>query len=213
MTSPDMMSAPALAGAELEPQRNFMASALDSARLALDRTVDYAGNALAAVNYRKLLSLGTAVSLIPSTIGSVLTLTEGTAVAEGTPDATATTAPPLHSRRYMEKNCPIVVEINVDVPGGSAGNKRGLSVRGQKIDGDTAGNSLSYPVVDYTWHLSKKDQLCGIVGAWYGPKYVSLRPTSQTANGGEYTDLSQKDAASPKGSLQGFFVYARPASH
>ena len=210
MTTPDIRNASGLPGAELEPQRNFMASALDSARLALGRTVEYAGNALAAVNHRKLLSIGTAVSLIPLTIGTELALTEGMAVADGTTADTAATAPPLHSRRYMEKNCPIVVKINVAVPGASAGSERGLSARGQKIEGDTPDNSLSYPVVDYTWHFSKKDEFCGIVGGWYGPKYVSLRPTSQTAHGGEYTDLSQKDAASPGGSLQQFTVYARP---
>lgn len=120
----------------------------------------------------------------------------------------AATAPPLHSVRYMDKNCPIVVAVNISTPGRSVGSKSGVSVRGQKVAEVTAGNA-SYPVVKYTWHLSHNDQFCGIVGGWYGPRYMSLRPTSQTAYGGEYTDLSQKEAASPTGSLQQFTVYAR----
>jgi hypothetical protein len=115
---------------------------------------------------------------------------------------------PLESVAYMREHCPIVVAINIGASSVKKNEQSGVSVRGKKSD-----ITAKKPTVTYTWHLSKKDQLCGIAGAWYGPKYVSLRPTSQTANGGEYTDLSQKDAASPKGSLQGFFVYARPASH
>jgi hypothetical protein len=113
---------------------------------------------------------------------------------------------PLESVAYMREHCPIVVAINVGA-GFLTDEQSGVSVRGKK-----SVITAKKPSVTYTWHLSKQDEFCGIVGGWYGPKYVSLRPTSQTAHGGEYTDLSQKDAASPAGSLQQFTVYARPVS-
>jgi hypothetical protein len=113
---------------------------------------------------------------------------------------------PLESVAYMEKNCPIVVPVNVFVARGYTNEKFGVSVQG-KLTPITA----KKPSVKYTWQIPSSDDFCGIVGEWAGPKGprdVSLRPTTQTAHGGEYTDTSLNSKNGLH--LNEFFVYARP---
>jgi hypothetical protein len=101
----------------------------------------------------------------------------------------------------------------VFAPGGTVDKKLGVTVHGQKINGETVRNPLHYPIVRYTWTLRKDLEFCGIVGEWPGitaPRDVSLRPTSQTAHSGEYTDSTSLDSANGL-HLDEFFVYARPA--
>jgi hypothetical protein len=120
---------------------------------------------------------------------------------------------PLHSVRYLRAHCPIVANVNVAVRGGTTGREKGVFVHGREIAANTTANTLPYPVVKYTWKIPDNDQFCGIVGASYPQKYTSLRPTSQTAHSGEYTDYSlQHSADAGGGTIREFFVYARRAS-
>ncbi|HSW85170.1 MAG TPA: hypothetical protein VLF79_00965 [Candidatus Saccharimonadales bacterium] len=114
---------------------------------------------------------------------------------------------PLLSVDYMQKNCPNYVLVNVFVPGASSTEKFGVKAQAKQstfVD--------KKPFVKYTWQLSNNNEFCGIVGVWpnpTGPQAVSLRPTTQTAHSGEYTDTSLHSSNGLH--LTEFYVYARAA--
>ena len=131
----------------------------------------------------------------------------GLTVAFAGAPSSATAAPTPHSPQWLRKHCSISDFVDL---GGNKPNthKAGLSIHGKETP--VIVNGTEEPTVDYTWHLSRQDQFCGIVGVWSGPprpKYVSLTPTSQTAHGGTYIDKSVQNLTG--GHLQGFFVYAK----
>jgi Bacterial Ig-like domain (group 3) len=95
---------------------------------------------------------------------------------------------PKHSPAWLQKHCSIAVPVNV-FAGYDTGSKFGVTVRGRKIDGNTADNTSPYAIVKYAWHITDGDRFCGIEGDWGGFSR-SLMPTSQTARGGEYVDHS-----------------------
>src|ERR1039458_4254270 len=194
MTSPDIINTQTLSAPQpfaeqaISPQTEMSGLAPDSrqsifesARLAVDQTVEYAGDKF-VIGYRKLLAGATALALA----------TTGAGLFE--PQATDAAASTLHSPQYLQRHCPIAVTVNVFTAGGSIDKKSGVSVQGKEIDSDTAGNPSPDDIVKYTWQISKADQFCGIVGVWGGPHYKSLNPTSETSRGGEYTDTSLSSA-------------------
>jgi hypothetical protein len=132
----------------------------------------------------------------PTTAGGPL------ARGAGAPDAAASSPRP-HSVYYLRTHCPIVVQVNIYTAGYKSASRNGVSVHGRLLP--------SGEVAKYYWTLDKHVSFCGTVGAWYGTRYVSLRPTSQTGTSGDYTDPSPRDNATPSGSFQGFYVYARRA--
>jgi hypothetical protein len=185
-------------GAAPDGQQGILASA----QLALSHTVESMRDTLAAGS-RKLLP---GVAFLAGMAGT------GAGVLYDAQPADAS-GPAVHSTQYLERNCRIVVPVNPFVAGGTHNKKQGVAVSGQKIDGGTAGNPLSFPVVKYTWHIPSSDEFCGIVGEKAGPKGpqdLSLKPTSQTAHGGEYTDTSLNSSNGLH--INEFFVYARPKS-
>ncbi|HSW85171.1 MAG TPA: hypothetical protein VLF79_00970 [Candidatus Saccharimonadales bacterium] len=169
-------------------------------------------------NSRQALAIGTSVMSIgaPALAGEAFgnTASSSNEVKLVVPDiATAATSKPPHSLRYLKRNCPIEVLVNAFVPGANHEKSNGVSVNAKKINGNTANNVSPYPIVRYTWQLSKNDQFCGIVGVWpnpSGPRSVSLRPTTQTSHSGEYTDTSLHSSNGLH--LTEFYVYAK-SSH
>jgi hypothetical protein len=140
-------------------------------------------------------------------IGTTASLIAGCLALTTSPAGAAST---LHSPRWLREHCSIAVDVNVFAPGGNYDSKSGVSVRGKAIDGETPANPSAHMIVKYAWHVSQQDHYCGIVGAWSGPEYRSLQPTSLTTHGGTYTDYSQGIFNNGEHEVA-FIVYARPA--
>ncbi len=89
----------------------------------------------------------------------------------------------LHSARWLYDHCKIRVTVNVSSRI-LAGRKDGVSLRGVPKN-----DSGGHPESVYHWHIPKGVQFCGITGSWSLPsREIALRPTSESAEGGEYTD-------------------------
>src|SRR5581483_3214090 len=153
---------------------------MTAAREMLSNAADFIGNRFSQ-GYNKSLSIGTAASLA---IG-------GAGLAIETDGASASGAP-LHSARYLRSHCHVVADVNIFAPGGKETKKDGIILKGREIRGQTPENPTPLPIAKYNWQLSKTLELCGIVGEYPQPdgpaKDISLRPTTQTAHNGEYTD-------------------------
>jgi hypothetical protein len=149
-----------------------------------------------------------ASALLPTTASPRELIQLGSARPLGAHGAAAP-APALHSPRWLRQHC--LISAFVDLGGNKpTAHKDGLSIQGKETPITVDGTEE--PAVRYTWHLSKQDQFCGIVGVWPGPPrptFVSLMPTAQSSRGGEYLDHSLEKLYGTH--LEGFFVYARAA--
>jgi len=127
--------------------------------------------------------------------------------AHGTAAETAS----LRQPGWLSKHCPIAVTVDVSA-GRTAGHKSGVNLRGVRTEEPLVDGFLE-PAVQYTWHLSKTDRFCGIVGTEisYPVSSTSLQPTTATARGGEYIDWSINDP-NPSDRFEKFTVYAKAAA-
>jgi hypothetical protein len=112
----------------------------------------------------------------------------------------------LHSPEWLYKHCPIRVSANApdDKPDGQ---QDGVTLRG-RLTNSPAGR----PETIYHWRIPKNVRLCGITGSWPQPsREKTLKPTVETARGGEYIDHSASNLNATKW-MGEFAVYARPIS-
>lgn len=100
-----------------------------------------------------------------------------------------------HSRKYLKKNCPIMVVVGDPVTHDS---KDGLSVQVKQLRG--------IPNDRLTWKMNSNLELCGISGDTLLGKKVAVTPTHQNLHSG---DVVTKKAWDPD-TVGTFYVFARP---